>query len=525
MTSLAPVGATTIIGQAPPATGVARAAPLSAVTTPSSTSVTLGQGSATPLTYTPQTASAVGASGLTWERDAVDPVSTVIAATVSSRSLAGRLEGVASALLDRFKTDGGNFSQSVKLPQATGQVDELTGATLAAPSGLDDDSYTLRITTASGVKVAVTLGSSADGLAVQIEVTDGDLSEDERKAIAGLSKSFQDAVDGLASVPPRMAWSGLAKFDTSVLSSVSLQATSSANGVLSQSVEFSADSKQRSLTFKSADGVVKVDIDVSKSAVYGNAQQRAAAVSDYLQQFEAARSRGRGDEALMGLFKDAFTELHQTYEAGAAPSSQAPRRVAAGYTYRSLLSGVADFSASVSQTMVASNPYKTREFDQFSYQVSQSSSISGRPLFDLSVKQEQRANLTASFHTGLTPQHQLDLTKESKSQNYRYYQINDEVSSQTSIRYEEGALAAATLTHTRNLNTRMQAYVKAELVEDINTPVSDTKTRDLMSLVRAADLEPREDDRLLRRDPAQLDAMLLDKHVALARSVARERQD
>ncbi|MNC83828.1 hypothetical protein D3C75_1380140 [compost metagenome] len=54
--------------------------------------------------------------------------------------------------------------------------------------------------------------------------------------------------------------------------------------------------------------------------------------------------------------------------------------------------------------------------------------------------------------------------------------------------------------------------------------MSDTKTRDLLSLVRAADLEPRENDRLLRRDPAVADAILLDKHVALARSVARERQ-
>ncbi|MEN4918392.1 hypothetical protein ABE485_06945 [Achromobacter spanius] len=524
MTSLAPIGAATTIGQVQPATGVVRAAPVSAVTTPSSTTVTLGQSVTTPLTYTPQSASAAGAAGVTWERDAVDAVSTAIAATISSRSVAGRLEGVASALLDRFKTDGGNYSQSAKLPAAAGQVDELTGATLAPASAQGDDAYTLRITTASGVKVAVTLSNSADGLGVQVEVTEGELSESERNAIAGLSKSFQDAVDGLASVPPRMAWSGLAKFDTAVLSSVSLQATTSANGVISQSVDFSADSKQRSLTIKNADGVVKVDVDISKTAVYGNARQRDAAVSDYLQQFEAARTRGRGDEALMGLFKDAFTELHQTYEAGAAPSSQAPSRVAAGYTYRSLLSGVADFSASVSQTMQASNPYKTREFDQFTYQVSQSSSVSGRPLFDLAVKQEQRANLTASFHTALTPQQQLDLTNDKDSQNYRYYQINDEVSSKTDIRYEAGSLASATLTNTRNLNMRMQAYVKGELIEDTNIPVSDTKTRDLLSLVRAADLEPRENDRLLRRDPAVADAILLDKHVALARSVARERQ-
>ncbi|WP_156407593.1 hypothetical protein [Achromobacter sp. Root83] len=524
MTSVAPFGAVSTVAPTLPASGVNRAVAAPDVALASSTSVTLRQGADTPLTYTAQPASSLAAGGLVWEREALDPVSTVIASTISARTLAGRLEGVASALLARFKTDGGNFSQSAMLARSAEQLDGLTGTTQASSPAQANDAYTLRITTASGVKVAVTLDNRAEGLAVQIEVTEGELTETERNAIAGLSKAFQDTVDGLSAVPPRMAFAGLAKFSTGVLSSVSLQTTTSANGVISQTVDFVADSKQRSLSIKSAAGVVKVDIDISKPLVYGNAQQRAAAVSVYLQQFDSAQSRGRGDKDLMALFKDAFTELHQSYDPGAAPSSQVPRRVAAGYTYRSLLSGMADFSASVSQTMQISNPYKTSEIDQFTYQVSQSSSVSGRPLFDLAVKQEQRASLSASYHTALTPKMQLDLTKDKDTQNYRYFQINDQTSSQTDLRYEEGALASATLTNTRKLSMRMQAYVKGELIEDNTTPVSDTKTRNLMSLVHAADLEPREEDLLQRRDPAQADALLLSKHLLLARSVARERQ-
>jgi len=520
MTSVASVGAVTTIGLTPPATGVTRAGdPPEVAAAPASTTVTLGQGSAPALTYTPQPA----ATGVVWEHEASDKVSAVMGETLSARTLAGRLEGVASALLERFTTDGGNYLQSARMLPGAGQVGAL-GAVQTGSAGQPEDAYTLRITTASGVKVEVGLRNSADGLEVQIDVAEGELSETERKAIAGLSKAFQDTVDGLASVPPRMAWSSLAKFDTAVLSSVSLQATTTANGVISQSVEFSADSKQRSLAIKSAEGVVKVDVDVSKSALFGNAQQRAAAVSDYLQQFDAARTRGRGNEAMMSLFKDAFAELHQSYEAGAAPSSQAPRIAAAGYTYRSLLSGVADFSASISQNGDASNPYKTSEVDQFTYQVSQSSSVSGRPLFDLGVSQEQRANLSASYHTALAPQQTLDLTRDKESQNYRFFQIRDEVRSQTSIRYEAGMLAEANLTHTRNLSTRMQAYVKGELIEDTLTPVLETTTRDLMSLVRAAELEPSESERLQRRNPAAADALLLSKHLALARAVARDRQ-
>ncbi|WZB75906.1 hypothetical protein WJ972_07550 [Achromobacter insuavis] len=60
---------------------------------------------------------------------------------------------------------------------------------------------------------------------MQIDVGDAKLTEEERTAIAGLSKSFQDAVDGLTSVPPKLALGALAKFNTSVLSSVSLEAT------------------------------------------------------------------------------------------------------------------------------------------------------------------------------------------------------------------------------------------------------------------------------------------------------------
>jgi len=521
MTSVAPTSAVTTIGLAPPAAGVIRAVPREDVAVvPASTTVTLGQGASPALTYTPQPV----AAGVTLARDAADAVSATIANTVSARTLAGRVEGVAAALLDRFKTDGGSFSQSATFASGAAQVDAL-GALQAGASAQPEDAYTLRITTASGVKVEVGLRSGPDGLEVQIDVAEGELTEAERNAIAGLSKAFQDAVDGLASVSPRMAWSSLGKFDTAVLSSVSLQATTTAQGVVSQSVEFVADSTQRSLTVKNAEGVVKVDVDVSKSALFGNAQQRAAAVGNYLQQFEAARTRGRGDEALMSIFKDAFAQLHQSYDAAAAPSSQAPRIASAGYTYRSLLSGVADFSASVSQTMTASNPYKTGEIDQFTYQVSQSSSVSGRPLSDLGVRQEQRANLTASFHTALTPQQKLDLTQDKDSQYYRFHQIKDEVTSQTGIRYEQGLLAEATLTHTRNLSTRVQAYVKGELTEDTLTPVLETRTRDLMSLVRSANLEPTELERLQRRDPAAADAMLLGKHLALASAVARERQD
>ena len=93
MTSVASIGAVTTIGLTPPATGVTRAGdPPEIAATPASTTVTLGQGTAPALTYTSQPASV----GVVWEREASDKVSSVIAETLSARTLAGRLEGVAT---------------------------------------------------------------------------------------------------------------------------------------------------------------------------------------------------------------------------------------------------------------------------------------------------------------------------------------------------------------------------------------------------------------------------------------------
>ena len=111
--------------------------------------------------------------------------------------------------------------------------------------GAPGTGVSLRIMTASGTQVDVKLGASADGIAVDIGVSEGELSEDERLAIAGLAKSFQDAVDGLARC--RRAWlSPDWLFDSKLLASVSLETAIATRDSGMASISFQADAAQRS---------------------------------------------------------------------------------------------------------------------------------------------------------------------------------------------------------------------------------------------------------------------------------------
>ena len=184
--------------------------------------------------------------------------------------------------------------------------------------GAPGTGVSLRIMTASGTQVDVKLGASADGIAVDIGVSEGELSEDERLAIAGLAKSFQDAVDGLGSVPPRLAVAGLAKFDSAA--GLGVAGNRHRHPRFGHGLDQLPGRRRAAfLTIKNATGVVTVNVDASQPTVVGSAQQRDAAVASYLQKFDAARSRGEGDQTLMSFFKEAFSALHQSYET-AAPS-------------------------------------------------------------------------------------------------------------------------------------------------------------------------------------------------------------
>ncbi|WP_231502103.1 hypothetical protein [Herbaspirillum sp. RV1423] len=320
-----------------------------------------------------------------------------------------------------------------------------------------------------------------------MQVSKGKLTDAERDALQKLAGGFQDAIDGLAAVPPRLNLGGLTQFDPALLSSVDLHASVPAGGSDKQTIDFHADSKQRTVSANGPSGAMKVSVDTSNSAILGSAAQQKQAIDRYLKQFDAAQNRGHGGASLMGMFKDAFREMNSnigTQQQQQQQRAQNPSAIWLNKTDQSMLTGLADFSASVTQNADWSNPMRRDESDTFSYQTSQNSSVKGSGQLNRSITQDQQSHLSASYHESLLADVPLKLSTDRQSQNYYYRQIKDDASSHASIAYDKGALVSASLKQTASQSTRVRKYVMGNLEEDTTTPSQATLSRDFLDLLK-----------------------------------------
>lgn len=410
-----------------------------------------------------------------WKVRSNDAVSTVMAGNFFSSSLGNRLQGLGSALLDMLKNGADGFTQSVT----------LASSEAAAVTAVDTQQLTypvaeikLQIQTKSGVDVEIVLGSENDRLQVQMQ-SSGDLSDAERTALGNLSNAFQDAIDGLAAKPPVLNLTGLTKFDTTVLSSVDFQSSVKLDAKAPQTLDFHADSVSRSVNLDGPLGKVDVSIDMRDASIWGNAKQKAAAIDSYLKQFDQAAARGSADKSLMAMFKDAFTQMNSDY---VAPSQQ-PKITLADIDH-AMLTGMADFKASVKQVTTSPNPKNLSEVDAFSYDASQATQVGGPNQFNRTITQQQRSNLTASYHMSLIPDVPLILTDDNKSQNYYYKQIEDSAESSIGLAYTKGVLSEAFSMQSAKQSTRTSKYEMGELTADTTTPFEASQKRDILESLK-----------------------------------------
>ncbi|WP_447866172.1 hypothetical protein [Rahnella bonaserana] len=464
-------------------TAVSTAASQQQASTAQSSAVMIGQTDTTSPVYN------ITKPVLVWERSSSDLMSSKLASNFSNAGNAARFTGLGAALLERFTTDSSSYSQSVM--KQTSAQSASSAANVAAQTQLHtkaDNQISLSIKTASGALVDITLGSDDDGLGVQVNVSKGTLSDADRKALAGLAEGFQKAIDGLTAQPPKLDLSGLTKFDTSVLSSVDLHATLGTTHT--QTLDFHADATTRSVKSAGNAGTVDISVDMSKRALLGTDSQQKQALNSYLKQISSAGNRGNADESLMAMFKDAFTALNSNYGDTATTyksRGSEPVYFSLTKTDKNMMTGLADFTASISQTPVdTTNPMRPDETDTFSYQVSQASTITGTGTQDRNITQKQQSHLVARYHQSLTPGLQLNLTSDRNSQNYLYYQIDDKSESTTSVQYHKGALVSASVDQSASHLTHIQKYVKGALESDITTPESTSKTTDLLGKLQSA---------------------------------------
>ncbi|MFJ9449197.1 hypothetical protein [Herbaspirillum sp. NPDC101397] len=420
-----------------------------------------------------------------WLNKSNDAVSTMMAGNFSSSSLGARFKGLGAALLNRFDSDAGNFSQSVvALPAGTPKGSALETTLRAQTDAQSDNKISLTIVTASGAQVDLTLSNQEDGLSVQVQVSKGKLTDAERGALQKLSDGFQTAIDGIAASPPSLKLDGLTQFDTSLLASVDLHASVQVGGQ-SQTIDFHADSKQRTVSAAGPAGTLKVSVDLSNLAIVGTAKQQGEAIKRYLKQFDDAQSRGHGDASLVAMFKDAFKEMNSNVTNAAQQArAQSPAAIWLNKADQSMTTGLADFSASMTQEATSPNPARQNENDTFSYQTSQSSNVSGNGQLNRAITQQQESHLSASYHESLLADVPLRLTTDKNSQNYTYHQIKDDASSKATIAYDKGVLVKASLQQSASQSTRVQKYIMGEMISDQTTPQNATLSRDFLDLLK-----------------------------------------
>lgn len=417
---------------------------------------------------------------LMWENTTQNKVTSTIANNLNSQDASARFKGLGAALLTQFANSGSDFSQSVLQP--TGNVTPSASALSALQSNLHanaENAVSLTIKTASGATVTLSLSSSESGLGAQVNVAGGKLNDSELAAVSKLADGFQSAIDGLGAKPPKLNLDGLTQFDKSVLTSVDFTAELTGSDI--QTLSFSADANKRSVSVTGLVGDLNLSVDTRNTAILGNTAQQAKALQTYLAKFDSARARGHGDEELMNMFKDAFTTFNTNVGSATATTSGA----VLSDTDHAMLTGLADFSASISQHAQSVNPMRTNEVDTFAYTVSQSTQAKGAQA-NRSIDQQQQSQLSASYHQALYPGTGLNLTMDKDSQNYTYFKIADSASSSSSIAYSKNAIISAALSQSSTQSKTALTYVLGQLQSTVTTPKQVAQSSSVKDLLEAA---------------------------------------
>lgn len=470
--------------------------------------VTLGQTRNDNDGYTYPSRSTATTASYALEQDAVDKLSLSLLTGVQGASLGERLRGVGAALVEQLALKGGASVSQSALRYAAGAEPGAEAVKLRGDSlrQAPDNAISLRLTTASGATITLSLASDDNGLAVSAEVQGGELNAYELKGLATLAEGFQAAIDGLAQEPPSLKLDGLVSFDANLFKSLQMNASLRTASGEQQVFDLSLDDKARNLSLQGPSGNIRLDLDTRDSSLLGNAGQRQAAIDNYLQQFDAARKRGNGDKDLMNLFKDAFVQLNRVDDGRLAKEAGSTQ----GRNDRLLLSGLADFSASIGQPAKSVNPLLPGETDRFDYRVSQSTTAQGKALSSRSIQQDQQSRLDAAWHVGANPQVPLALSKDYKSQNYSYHEITDEAKSSTRLGFnKDNRLVEASATQQASQNERVRSYVDGVLSSETNTPKSVSQTRNLLGLLD--DVLQRERISLREKGVSVLESLLAGK--------------
>jgi hypothetical protein len=220
---------------------------------------------------------------------------------------------------------------------------------------------------------------------------------------------------------------------------------------------------------------------LSTPALWGSPAQQQTAVRRYLDQFDAANRRAHGGATLLGQFKDAFAQLNSSYPALGQQPAHALTASVLNAKDRSVLSGLADFQASMSGDFNnGSAAHFTTEAGHIDYEVSQHTETrGGAKRTGLSVVQTQASKLGASFAVSRN-----GATLDIASGDFDIYTFKDSASTSTSFEYADDKLKNAAIMNLVNQSESYEKLVNHKIVEQKSTPHNIFTMRDISAQLR-----------------------------------------
>lgn len=450
-----------------------------------------------------------------WEQAPTTAVDQIIGRNASATTEKARFAGLGSALLEQVASTGASYRQTIVNVGATyspGKIQGKATDALWAIQSRPSANAELTIKTQSGATVRISIidqknpSATGSGIAVQIEV-DGDLTPQEKEALQPLSKGFDQALEGLTGETPTLDLQGLMKFDSKLLTKVELKTelyglNDKGDRAMVLGTRFTASADSREIELKTLKGTATVKTDLRQSAIWGSAEQKARAVQQYLGRVDKAAERGNGNQELVDLFKSSFSALHGGY--GDSDKASGLTRVRPADITRdadafseedhSLLTGMADFNASIVTNRRAVNPRRTNEIDIFDYRIGQSTQISGGSAANRAITQTQTSDLSAGFHRSLRSRSEPELSSDSATQNYYYTQVEDHSSTRMELAYEKDKPVRALLRQAASQFLRTTKVEFNKVVETMEEPLQQqSQHKDLLPML----------EQLLRREEAE----------------------
>ncbi|WP_348944796.1 hypothetical protein ABHF33_15500 [Chitinibacter sp. FCG-7] len=373
---------------------------------------------------------------LTFASSANDNISQVMLNNIWSSTpysgVSDLFKGLGGALLERFSVTQDAYQQTLAESWSSdvSESANLEGVDAATELSATENTIGLTLTTVSKKQIEILIAfdnqnqDSGNRLSVQIK-TSAELSSQECKALAALSKGFESTLQSIGQNlttdrPSRLSTidvAGLLDFDPQVLSGIDLKVDASNQFVGLQALTLHADTSRRSLTMQGIDGELSIDVDLSNASIRGTPEQQKAAIDRYLTQFDQANARAQGQEQLIGQFKSAFAQLQSNYPA-AEINTATSRSAAFNIARDQWLSGLADFQAHMGGEFSSGAIDNDKTTGKLDYQISQKTTLVGRGN-KLSASQEVASVLSATIIKC------RDGGPYQKTGNYDITQIND----------------------------------------------------------------------------------------------------